>query len=83
MLRHQRRYDHAEAPNTGGLPPPVEVDPAQESLSQALRAGFNVLRVIIVVLLIAFTWGFTTALTFAAVMYLMAFVLIKSRVAWR
>ncbi|UCE24150.1 MAG: hypothetical protein JSU74_12780 [Candidatus Zixiibacteriota bacterium] len=37
----------------------------------------------IVVLLIAFTWGFTMALTFAAVMYLMAFVLIKSRAAWR
>lgn len=54
MLRHHRTYDHAE-PATGGEPaPPEPVGPAQESLSQALRAGFNVLRVIMVVLLAAY-----------------------------
>jgi regulator of protease activity HflC (stomatin/prohibitin superfamily) len=53
MSRHHRLYDHAETP-IGGAPPPPAVDPAQESLSQALRAGFNVLRVIIVVLLVAY-----------------------------
>lgn len=34
--------------------PPDYTDPAQESLSQALRAGFNVLRVIMLVLLVAY-----------------------------
>mgnify|MGYP001172792579 CR=1 FL=1 len=34
--------------------PPHFSDPAQESLSQALRAGFNVMRVIMVVLLVAY-----------------------------
>lgn len=34
--------------------PPVFTDPAQESLSQAMRAGFNVLRIIMLVLLIAY-----------------------------
>ncbi len=53
MSRHHRRYDHAETP-IGGAAPPPEVDPAQESLSQALKAGFNVLRLIIVVLLVAY-----------------------------
>ena len=37
----------------------------------------------IVVLLIAFTWGFTVALTFAAVMYLAAYLLIRGRGAWQ
>jgi len=53
MSRHHRLYDHAEAP-IGGAAPPPQVDPAQESLSQALKAGFNVLRLIIVVLLVAY-----------------------------
>jgi regulator of protease activity HflC (stomatin/prohibitin superfamily) len=53
MSRHHRLYDHDEAPVGGGAPPPA-ADPAQESLSQALRAGFNVLRLIIVVLLVAY-----------------------------
>jgi regulator of protease activity HflC (stomatin/prohibitin superfamily) len=52
MLGHHRTYDHSDTP-VGGMPPAV-VDPAQESLSQALRAGFNVLRLIIVVLLVAY-----------------------------
>ncbi len=52
MLGHHRTYDHSDTP-VGGTPP-AAVDPAQESLSQALRAGFNVLRVIIVVLLFAY-----------------------------
>lgn len=34
--------------------PPIVLDPAQESLSGALRAGFNVLRLIMVVLLVAY-----------------------------
>jgi len=53
MLRHYPRYDHAAGPG-GGEPPVGAIDPAQESLSQALRAGFNVLRVIMVVLLVAY-----------------------------
>lgn len=53
MLRHHRFYDQDETPGGGGAPP-IEVDPAQESLSQALRAGFNVLRLIMVVLLVAY-----------------------------
>jgi regulator of protease activity HflC (stomatin/prohibitin superfamily) len=53
MPRHHRLYDHDEAALGGEAPPPA-VDPAQESLSQALRAGFNVLRLIIVVLLVAY-----------------------------
>jgi regulator of protease activity HflC (stomatin/prohibitin superfamily) len=52
MPGHRRVYDHSDGP-VGGMPPGT-VDPAQESLSRALRAGFNVLRVIIVVLLIAY-----------------------------
>jgi len=36
----------------------------------------------IVVLLIAFAWGFTAALTFAAAMYLVAFLLMKLKTAW-
>jgi regulator of protease activity HflC (stomatin/prohibitin superfamily) len=50
MPRVTRFYDHDE-PSPGGRVP-VGYDPAQESLSQALRAGFNVLRVIIVLLLL-------------------------------
>ena len=53
MSRHHRLYDQDETPIGGGAPPPA-VDPAQESLSQALRAGFNVLRLIIIVLLVAY-----------------------------
>jgi len=54
MPSHHRTYDHADSPSGGAAAPPTAVDPAQESLSQALRAGFNVLRVIIVVLLVAY-----------------------------
>lgn len=53
MSRHHRLYDHDETTGGGAAPPPA-TDPAQESLSQALRAGFNVLRLIIVVLLVAY-----------------------------
>lgn len=49
MPRATRLYHHDEAPPGG--PPFAGGDPAQESLSQALRAGFNVLRVIIFMLL--------------------------------
>jgi membrane protease subunit HflK len=54
MLRHHPKYDHDAGAGGGGASPIGPVDPAQESLSQALRAGFNVLRVIMVVLLIAY-----------------------------
>lgn len=53
MSIHRRLYDHADAPASGGSPP-ISTDPAQESLSQALKAGFNVLRLIIIVLLVAY-----------------------------
>jgi regulator of protease activity HflC (stomatin/prohibitin superfamily) len=52
MPRHYRLHDHDETPVGSGLPPASASDPAQESLSRALKAGFNVLRVIIIVLLI-------------------------------
>lgn len=55
MTRHQRFYDQQrDDPPTGSGLPLGEVDPAQESLSHALRAGFNVLRLIMVVLLVAY-----------------------------
>lgn len=44
---HHHHHDHDDEP-------PVFTDPAQESLSQAMRAGFNVLRVIMIVLLVAY-----------------------------
>jgi len=44
----------AGAPGSGPGLGAAPVDPAQESLSQALRAGFNVLRAIMVVLLVAY-----------------------------
>ncbi len=48
-----------DPPQEVGLPdvqrvPPSFTDPAQESLSLALRAGFNVLRIIMLVLLVAY-----------------------------
>ena len=54
MLRKTRFYHNHDDSAGGGGMAPRELDPAQESLSQALRAGFNVLRVIIVVLLAAY-----------------------------
>jgi membrane protease subunit HflK len=54
MLCHHRTYDHADLPIGGGAPPPTAPDPAQESLAQALRAGFNMLRIIMVILLFAY-----------------------------
>jgi len=54
MSGYHRNYDHADLPTGGGVASPGGLDPAQESLSQALRAGFNVLRVIIIVLLVAY-----------------------------
>ena len=41
-------------PPAGGLPIERYSDPAQESLNQALRSGFNVLRIILVLLVIAY-----------------------------
>ncbi|UCG61306.1 MAG: hypothetical protein JSV52_13445, partial [Candidatus Zixiibacteriota bacterium] len=37
----------------------------------------------VLVLMIAFTWGFTLALIFAAVMYLLAYLLIRSKTGWQ
>jgi membrane protease subunit HflK len=48
---------HAQAPRTfrpEQVAPTLEADPAQESLANALRASFNILRVIMVVLLVAY-----------------------------
>ena len=36
----------------------------------------------VLVLVVAFTWGFAWALSFAALMYLLAFLLIRSNTAW-
>ena len=49
MPRVTRTYHHDEAHAGGQMP--AGIDPAQESLGQALRAGFNVLRIIIVLML--------------------------------
>lgn len=54
MWRYRRNHDHSEPSPAGGAAGPELVDPAAESLSQALRAGFNVLRVIMVILLVAY-----------------------------
>ncbi len=56
MIRVPRTYDHQHDERPGGVPagPPRDSDPATESLSQALRAGFNLLRIIMVVLLVAY-----------------------------
>ena len=43
---------HSHAPES--VTPPTPFDPAHESLSNALRTGFNLLRVIIVILLAAY-----------------------------
>ncbi len=56
---HDHGHDLGHGPghhhHHGGQREPVHFsDPAQESLSQALRAGFNVLRLIILVLLVAY-----------------------------
>ncbi len=49
---HDPQHDERPAGAPGG--PPRESDPAAESLAQALRAGFNLLRLIMVVLLVAY-----------------------------
>ncbi len=57
MIRTHRTYDHQHDERPPGAPgggPPRESDPAAESLAQALRAGFNLLRLIMVVLLVAY-----------------------------
>ena len=46
---HDHDHPHEHAPEALTFS-----DPAQESLSQALRAGFNVLRVLMIVLLVAY-----------------------------
>lgn len=50
--------DHAHPPShpPAGVPPllPADADPAQQSLVQALRASFNVLRVLMVVLVVLY-----------------------------
>ncbi len=46
---HGHHHDHEHEPG-----PARFTDPAQESLSQALRTGFNILRVLMLVLLVAY-----------------------------
>lgn len=46
---HHHHHDEPDAP-----PPDFSSDPAQQSLVNALRAGFNVLRVIMVALVVAY-----------------------------
>ena len=45
---------HTHAPEPPGLPPGVPIDPAQESLVRALRASFNILRVLMIVLVVLY-----------------------------
>ena len=52
-MSHDHHHHHHHAHDEpDGLGSPVVVDPATESLSQALRAGFNVLRLIMIALLV-------------------------------
>ncbi len=51
---HAGDDDHGPAPRGAGAPPPRPVDPAQEALVGALRASFNVLRVLMIVLVVLY-----------------------------
>lgn len=59
MPTHDHHHDDAHEPHAPGADriAAAEQDPATESLSQALGAGFNVLRVIMVVLLVAYCFS--------------------------
>lgn len=50
MPHHHHHHDPSPLDTSGGPPP----DPAQESLVRALRASFNILRVLIVVLVVLY-----------------------------
>ncbi|HPM22513.1 MAG TPA: SPFH domain-containing protein [Phycisphaerae bacterium] len=47
-------HAHVHGPEPTGLPAPRPSDPAQESLVRALRASFNILRVLMVVLVVLY-----------------------------
>ncbi|MBI5865429.1 MAG: hypothetical protein HZB38_13165, partial [Planctomycetes bacterium] len=54
---HQHDHDHEHGhyhPPHDSLPPSSYSDPGAESLNQALRSGFNVLRVLMIALLLAY-----------------------------
>src|SRR5262245_50576155 len=47
---HDHAHDHGHEPTFSAVP----LDPGAESLNRALRAGFNVLRIVMIVLLVAY-----------------------------
>lgn len=53
MHPEHHTHDHAPHPQQTGLPAPA-VDPAQESLANALHGSFNVLRVLMIVLVVLY-----------------------------
>lgn len=53
MAEHPHDPTHGDE-RSGQAGPPVFADPAQESLSQALRTGFNLLRLLMIVLVVAY-----------------------------
>lgn len=53
-VHHHHDHTHAHDHDENGGGPPVFTDPAHESLSNALRAGFNLLRLVMIVLLVAY-----------------------------
>lgn len=52
---HGHDHGHYHPPHESG-PPPSFSDPGAESLNQALRSGFNVLRIIMLVLIVAYIY---------------------------
>lgn len=52
---HGHDHGHYHPPSDSG-PPPSFSDPGAESLNQALRSGFNVLRIIMLVLIVAYIY---------------------------
>jgi regulator of protease activity HflC (stomatin/prohibitin superfamily) len=52
---HGHDHGHYHPPHDSG-PPPSFSDPGAESLNQALRSGFNVLRIIMLVLIVAYIY---------------------------
>jgi len=58
--KHEHEHEHLEAPESLA-PPPDELDAAGKSLSDALRISFAILKVIMIVLVVAFlASGFRT-----------------------
>lgn len=56
---HDHDHDHHHGhyhPPAGGGPPPSFTDPGAESLNRALRSGFNVLRIVMLALVVAYAF---------------------------